>query len=71
MTRAYIKKCLWDSAPHRNDMDFPQEREQQNVLSRACMHARSPRVFTTYPKLCNPKTLNFKIIIMKKNFVRL
>lgn len=40
MTRAYIKKCMWDSAPHRNDMDFPQEREQQNVLSRACMHAR-------------------------------
>lgn len=50
MTRAYIKKCLWDSAPHRNDMDFPREREQQNVLSRACMHARSPRVFTAYPK---------------------
>lgn len=50
MTRAYIKKCMWDSAPHRNDMDFPQEREQQNVLSRACMHARSPRVFTAYPK---------------------
>lgn len=66
MTRAYIKKCMWDSAPHRNDMDFPREREQQNVLSRACMHARSPRVFTAYPK-----TLNFKIIIMKKNFVRL
>ena len=36
----------------------------------ACI-ARSPRVFTAYPKLCNPKTLNIKIIIMKKNFVRL